>query len=314
MIRQFFPQRGLDGLHWTDYALTSLRLLGLLALLYLGDRIGWALLGPAWFSPAWYGRTTGAFVGLLLAVLLFMLIDSPAWTSGMRQEGFNRDRAANRSAGRAAIATLPLPTSPAPGRPAPPAQRAQRAARPPAGPIADGQRQTARRAAPPAGAAVAVDDPRVREPQTRQRVDPGLCDAIVKVVTATGFQGATKTDMGDRLPSLGFDPTREELLYHLTLVTGAEGGFRVTCVRSDGPGDSRYFEPSQLKVSDDLLGKVVQVVTAAGHVSVDVEDIAAGLRRMGSQPAAPLLARVLRILLQDGVIVEDDGGYVRSGL
>lgn len=309
MFRQFFPHRGISGLHWTDRVLTGVRLLVLLVLLFLGTRVGWAVIGPAWFSDGWFGRTTGAIVGILLGLLLWLMNDTASWTSGMRQESYERDRAAARDAQRTAVLARPV----SPARSTPPAPRSGRApagnergqgARP--GGNGPARQQAGRRAAALNGAPTAVSD----DAPADRRIDPALCDAIVKVVTATGHRGATAQDIGDRLPGLGFDPTREELSAHRAR---AMNQYRVTSAHADSPGtETRYYAPAQLKVTDDLVGQVVQVIAAAGSDPVDAAAIEAGLRRLGAEPAAPLLARVLRILTLDGTVVEAFGGYVLS--
>jgi hypothetical protein len=304
MFRQFLPDHGPEGLSRTDKALTALRMFALIAQVCMGFRIGVDYLAGAWLGgDSIPQRLLGSVIGMLLGALVFVLIDAPAWTSGRRQEAYEL----NRVAVRAARAAQQAATT----RNAPPAARSGKAAA--TRPVGPGRQAQARRS--PAGdprAAGAVVDERPAAP----RYEPPsaeLLDAVVMAVAAAGPRGALKQEVGDRLIGLGHDPTPELLTSCLTLLADRER--RVSCVEDPAPGWARrWYDPIQLRVTRELVDQVVEVVTATGTDPVDVDAIRSGLLRLGADPSAPALDRVLRVLVADGVLVEAYGGYVRSGL
>lgn len=283
MFRQFLPYR-LEGLGRADKALTALRMFMLLVLLVIGFRIGAGYLAGAWLGgDSLLQRSLGALVGLLLGASAFALIDAPSWTSGRRQEAYER----NRAAMRAVRSTQQAATT----RNAAPAARS-------------GRSVTARPAA--AGGAVVDDAPR------REQPSPELLEAVVKAVAAAGPRGALKREVGDRLIRLGHDPSPELLTSCLWLLTDRDR--LLSCVPDSAPRwAERWYDPEQLRVTRDLVNQVVEVVTSTGSDPVDVDGIRSGLLRLGTDPSEPALARAVRVLVADGVLVEAFGGYVRSG-
>lgn len=287
MLRRFRPDHGLAGLSRSDRFLTALRGAVVLIAAAVGARLGWSYVAPAWLGgTSWWQLPVGALIGALLGVLMVVVGDSAAWASGRRQEAFERDRAVARSvrlAQRAGAVRNAAPTT-----------RAAARARP-----------VPRRDSAPAPAVTQVDD----QPA---ETSGELVDAVVEAVTSCGPRGATRVDVGDRLVGLGHDPDRETLLRALFTATHRQR--RLSHDQDDvAPFRSRWYDPAQLRVSRELLGQITEIVTAAGADVVDVAGVRSGLSRLGVDPSTPALSRALRVLVNDGVLIEVVGGYVRRG-
>jgi len=317
MIRQFFPQRGVEPLHWTDHGLTVVRLLGLALLLVLGGYVGHA---AALFGPHWYQATLSTLVGVLLGLLAWVMLDWAAWASGRRQEQYDEERHQARERARQAGAAVAADRPVSPAKQTATAHNAARAAgRQGAAPL-DRRQQAARRGGPvppaarqrPAGDPTTAGAVAVETPVNNLRPPAELVDAIVRAVTACGPRGASLRDVGDRLVALGQQATQEQA--RGALFVACDTG-RLTKLEDDAPPyNYRWYAPAQLAVTDDMLGKVTQVITNAGTDPIGLDAIASGLLRLGLDVAKPALERAIRVLLGDGVILEQFGGYVRTGL